>query len=136
MTENNNEYKKCDDTSDNEFHDAEDAETLEEKFSDALDLNDVNESELSEEELLANKEKSESLKQEGNILFKNAEYETAIEKYTEAIDICPKVNKNEKSILFGNRAAAHKHIGNQNTALEDCTQAIELNPNYVKAYAR
>lgn len=138
LIETNNEVKKGDDTSDNEFHDAEDAENqpLEEKFSDALDLTETNEPELSEEELLANTTKSECLKQEGNTFFKNADYEKAIEKYTEAIDICPKINKNDRSILYGNRAAAHKHIGNQQIAIDDCTQAIELNSNYVKAYAR
>lgn len=85
---------------------------------------------------MANTTKSECLKQEGNTLFKNADYEKAIEKYTEAIDICPKVNKNDRSILYGNRAAAHKHIANPQIAIDDCTQAIELNSNYVKAYAR
>ncbi|XP_055296549.1 tetratricopeptide repeat protein 1 isoform X2 [Sitodiplosis mosellana] len=137
-----------DDTSDNEFHDAEDndKEALEEKFSDALDLNEPIESEkepeeepepeLSEEELQANKEKAESLKQEGNSAFKNAEYEKSIDLYTEALAICPKKCTVERAILFNNRAAAHKHLGAQSVAIEDCTKAIENNPNYIKAYAR
>lgn len=140
--------QQLDDTSDNEFHDAEDIEkeTLDEKFSDALDLNESTESEpkpepepepvLSEEEIQANKEKAESLKQEGNILFKNAEYQKSIELYTEAITICPKKFTVERAILFSNRAAAHKHLGAQSVAIEDCTNAIENNPDYIKAYAR
>lgn len=136
--------QQLDDTSDNEFHDAEDVEKeiLEEKFSDALDLNESAETEpepepeLSEEESQANKEKAENLKQEGNTTFKNADYEKSIELYTEAIAICPKKFTIERAILFNNRAAAHKHLGAQSVAIEDCTKAIENNPDYVKAYAR
>lgn len=118
---------------------------FDEKFSDALDLNDpaeVNpepeepEPELTEEEKLANKEKAEQLKQDGNTCFKNADYDKSIEIYTEAIAICPKVFTVERSILFSNRAAAHKHLGEQAAAIADCSKSIELNPNYVKAYAR
>lgn len=136
---------QLDDTSDNEFLDAEDVvnQIIEEKFSDALDLNDGTpepepkpEPVLSEEEKQANKEKAEQLKQEGNASFKDADYEKSIELYTEAIAICPKDFSVERSILFSNRAAAHKHLGAQSTAIEDCTQSIELNPNYIKAYAR
>lgn len=140
--------QQLDDTSDNEFHDAEednDKETLEDKFSDALDLNEPAESEqvesepepeLSEEELQANKEKAESLKQEGNNIFKSGDYEKSIDLYTEAIFTCPKKFTVERAILFNNRAAAHKHLGAQTVAIEDCTKAIENNPNYIKAYAR
>lgn len=133
-----------DDTSDNEFHDAEDAanHVLEEKFSDALDLNESAEPEsepepeLTEEEKQANKEKAEQLKQDGNVCFKDADYEKSIEMYTEAIAICPKDFTVERSILFSNRAAAHKHLGAPDVAIEDCTKSIELNPSYIKAYAR
>lgn len=137
---------QLDDTSDNEFHDAEDVgnQILEEKFSDALDLDEAPtpepepepEPELSEEEKQANKEKAEQLKQDGNTSFKNADYEKSIELYTEAIAICPKDFSVERSILFSNRAAAHKHLGAQDVAIEDCTKSIELNANYMKAYSR
>lgn len=138
---------QLDDTSDGEFHDAEDSEEepLEEKFSDALDLNQSDrqshpepepETELSEEELQANKDKADNLKQDGNVSFKNANYEKSIDLYTEAIAICPKKFTIERAILFSNRAAAHKHLGAQTVAIEDCTHAIENNPNYIKAYAR
>lgn len=125
--------------SDNEFHDAEDIEkeTLEEKFSDALDLTtEETEPELTEEESQANKEKSENLKQQGNVAFKNADYDKSLECYSEALQICPKMYKNERAILYGNRAAAYKHIGERDTAIDDCTKAIELNSNYIKAYLR
>lgn len=94
------------------------------------------EPELSEEEAQANKEKSESLKQQGNVVFKDGDYEKSIEIYSEALQICPKIYKNERAILHSNRAAAYKHIGERDTAIDDCTKAIELNPNYIKAYSR
>lgn len=130
--------KHLDDTSDNEFHDAEDSEkeTLEEKFADALDLDEPIEPELSAEEKQANKENAETLKQNGNDYFKNADYEKAIELYSDAIAICPRSFTVERSILFSNRAAAHKHLGAPSAAIEDCSKSIELNPNYIKAYAR
>lgn len=130
----------ADDTAsdDNDFHDAEDSDgvVLEDKFSDALDLNAVPEPELSEEEMVANKLKSDTIKQNGNDVFKTGDYEKAIELYTEAIELCPKQYTNERSILFNNRAAAHKHLDAKNVAIDDCTQAIELNPEYVKAFLR
>lgn len=130
--------QQLDDTSDNEFHDAEEIvnEILEEKFSDALDLDEPVEPELTEDELQANKEQAESLKQEGNTSFKDADYEKSIDSYTEALAICPKKCTVERAILYNNRAAAHKHLGAQTVAIEDCTKAIENNPNYIKAYAR
>lgn len=123
---------------DYEFHDAEDSDAPipEDKFSDALDLNAVTEPELTEEEMVANKEKSDAIKQNGNDVFKNGDYEKAIELYTEAIELCPKRYTNERSILFNNRAAAHKHLDAKNVAIDDCSQAIELNPEYVKALSR
>lgn len=131
------------DTSDNEFHDAQDFvnQIIEETFSDCLDFSKSvpepkPEPELTEEEKLANKEKAEQLKLDGNASFKNVDYEKSIELYTEAIIICPKDFKVERSILFSNRAAAHKHLGAQDAAIEDCTKSIELNPMYIKAYAR
>lgn len=131
------EHQSKDDTSDIEFHDAEsDPIALEEKFADALDFNDNRDIELSEEELHANKEKSEALKSEGNAHFKNAEYTEAIDKYSEALEVCPHVHKSERAILFGNRAAAHKYLEHREEAINDCSQAIELNPDYLKAYAR
>lgn len=91
---------------------------------------------FTEEELQCNKDKSETLKNDGNVHFKAAEYKEAIDKYTEALDICPEVYANDRSILYSNRAAAHKYLESRDEAIQDCTKAIELNPNYLKAYIR
>lgn len=124
---------------------------IEEIFSDAISLDDkdnetstekeTDESqieviELSEEVLLENKEKAEELKKNGNEVFKSGDYEKAFELYSQAIDLCSDKFKTERAILFNNRAAAQKHLGSKEAAIQDCTQAIELNPSYIRAYIR
>lgn len=104
-------------------------------------------------------------KESGNSLFKKGEYELAREKYTEALRTCPLKYVEERAVLFANRGAAKlKEVNLErfvklfifniitwkclnysltflfqslNTeAIDDCTKAVELNPNYVKAYIR
>ncbi|XP_017856061.1 PREDICTED: tetratricopeptide repeat protein 1 [Drosophila arizonae] len=96
----------------------------------------LQEKELSVEQLAANKEKADKLKLEGNELFKNDEPERAIVVYTEALNICPSVNSKERAVLFCNRAAAKMKLEANKAAISDCTQAIELNPVYVRALLR
>lgn len=69
-------------------------------------------------------------------MFKDGDYEKSIEIYTDALNICPKICKNERAILYNNRAAAYKHVGERDTAIGDCTKAIELNPSYIRAFSR
>ena len=129
--------KSDDDKVNDEFHDAQELlsdSDLVEKFEDALSLD--TEEHLSEEELQANKEKSDALKQEGNQVFKSGEYAQSIVLYSKALDICPKQSSNERSILFGNRAAAHIQIDNKESAIEDCTKALQLNDKYIKVLFR
>ena len=42
----------------------------------------------------------------------------------------------DRAILLSNKAAANLKMGLQEKALENCSEAIELNPNYVKAILR
>ncbi|KAH8395548.1 hypothetical protein KR222_006330 [Zaprionus bogoriensis] len=94
------------------------------------------EKDLSPEALEANKEKAEKLKLEGNELFKAEQAERAVEIYTEALNICPSKNSKERAVLFGNRAAAKLKLGSVKLAIDDCTKAIELYPEYVRALLR
>lgn len=91
---------------------------------------------LSEDEKLANKEKSEEFKKEGNDFFKYMEYEKSIESYTSGLKICPFEFSNERSVLYANRGAAKIKLDFKAAAIEDCSKAIEFNPNYIKAYTR
>lgn len=114
---------------------AEDATKLPDDFIDEVLLKDreVNLSESEKEEL---KEEAEKLKNEGNELFKNESYTEAISKYTEGLRTCSLAYNKERSILYANRAAAKSKSLEKTSAIEDCTKAIELNPDYVKAYIR
>merc|ERR1719461_1795173 len=67
----------------------------------------------------------------GNNLFKVGEYEKAIEQYSLAIEIDP---KNER--LYSNRAAAYISLENWKAAIHDAETAIELNPDFAKAFTR
>lgn len=91
---------------------------------------------LSVEEKLANKEKSEDFKKEGNGFFKYMEYEKSIESYTSGLKICPVEYSNERSILYANRGAAKIKLDFKTAAIDDCSKAIEFNPNYIKAFTR
>lgn len=76
------------------------------------------------------------LKIEGNKEFSIENYAKSINLYTEALNICPISYKDDRSIFYCNRAAAKIKINYTETAIEDCSKAIELNPNYIKAYLR
>ncbi|XP_003490923.1 tetratricopeptide repeat protein 1 [Bombus impatiens] len=91
---------------------------------------------LSEDEKEILKAEAEKYKDKGNDLFKSEEYQEAISMYTQGLRTCPLAYSKERSILYANRAAAKLICLDRESAISDCTKAIELNPNYVKAYAR
>jgi len=68
---------------------------------------------------------SEQLKEQGNDAFKAAQFEKAIELYTEAIDACDK-NTNAIAIsCYNNRAACHQQLSNFSAVIRDCTHVLE-----------
>lgn len=94
------------------------------------------EKDLSEEETETRKLKAEELKKQGNEHFKIGEYEKSSEIYTSALRICPVSCATERSVLYGNRAAAKGKLNFKPAAIDDSTKAIEFNPNYLKALLR
>uniref|UniRef100_A0A182J2Z7 Uncharacterized protein n=1 Tax=Anopheles atroparvus TaxID=41427 RepID=A0A182J2Z7_ANOAO len=91
---------------------------------------------LSDEEKAENKTKADELKQRGNELFKQGEHCQSVDMYTKALRLCPLECKEDRAILYANRAAAKAKLDRKLTAIEDCTKAIEYNPNYLKALIR
>ncbi|XP_072119785.1 tetratricopeptide repeat protein 1 isoform X2 [Mobula birostris] len=91
---------------------------------------------LPEEEKKRRQSESLTLKEVGNEQFKKGEYPEAENSYTEALGICPACHQKDRSILYSNRAAARMKLGNKEDAISDCTKAIELNPNYIRAFLR
>lgn len=94
------------------------------------------EKDQTEEEREAAKTKADELKKEGNELFKNGDYLKSAEVYTTALRTCPVVCATERSVLYGNRAAAKQKLDLKPAAIDDCSKAIEFNPNYVKVILR
>ncbi|CAB1421735.1 unnamed protein product [Pleuronectes platessa] len=116
-----------------------DSEMMEEKsrdveFDDEY-LSEV-EKELTDEERESRRQQSLILKEKGNIQFKVRDYTAADVTYTEALVLCPVCFPGERSVLFSNRAAARLHLDLKEQAISDCTRAIELNPDYVRALLR
>ncbi|XP_041912672.1 tetratricopeptide repeat protein 4 [Alosa sapidissima] len=80
-------------------------------------------------------EKAQSLKAEGNEYFKEKNYKRAIVSYSEGL----KINCTDSElhvVLYTNRAAAHFHLGNMRSALNDAVSAKKLKPNHLKALLR
>ncbi|XP_012691280.1 tetratricopeptide repeat protein 1 [Clupea harengus] len=94
------------------------------------------EKDLTEEEKESRRKESVALKEKGNSQFKEGEHVEAEESYTAALHICPVSCSKERSILFSNRAAARSHQDKKEEAIKDCSKAIELNPDYVRALLR
>ena len=74
-------------------------------------------------------------KEEGNVAFKSGSYQEAYDIYSDALQIDP-YNKATNAKLYCNRGLAAQKLGKLKESIDDCTQAIELDENYVKAYQR
>lgn len=80
-------------------------------------------------------QKAEKLKLEGNSHFRLKEFQKAIEYYTEAIKISPS-NDNNKAIFYCNRATCFVHTQRYESAIADCTTALQIDPLFMKPLYR
>ena len=49
------------------------------------------------------------------------------------LETCPLTFKEDRAFLFANKAACFVKMGQKENAIEECSEAIELKPDYVKA---
>ena len=92
---------------------------------------DVDEQQTPENETDEQREqRALKLKAEGNKKYSAKNYREAIDLYSQAIDAFP------QAAFYGNRAAALIQSYKFKEALQDCLSAIELDPNFRKAYIR
>lgn len=98
-------------------------------FEKANDINPNN------EKIINIRMKAMMLKEKKEIadnLFKNKEFNKAIDFYTEALQIDLQ-NENINSKLYFNRALANSKIGMIQNSIADSTNTLKLSPNYLKA---
>ena len=91
---------------------------------------------LSEEVKLTRREDALSFKNKGNEQFKENHLDEAIQLYSEGLTVCPKCFSKDLAVLFGNRGACYVKLQDNNAAIEDCTSALEHDPNYMKVRLR
>ncbi|KIM22049.1 hypothetical protein M408DRAFT_29056 [Serendipita vermifera MAFF 305830] len=77
------------------------------------------------------KKAAESLKDKGNEAMKTKKYKTAIDFYSEALEIDP-----ENPVLLSNRAAAYISIQEYQLACDDAQAAVDADPTFTKAWGR
>uniref|UniRef100_A0A8C8BA60 Tetratricopeptide repeat protein 1 n=1 Tax=Otus sunia TaxID=257818 RepID=A0A8C8BA60_9STRI len=94
------------------------------------------EKDMPEEEKQKRRKESTTLKEKGNDQFKKGDYGEAEDSYTKALQICPACFQKDRAVLFSNRAAAKMKQDKTEAALSDCSKAVELNPNYIRALLR
>ncbi|KAI9887682.1 MAG: hypothetical protein M1823_000546 [Watsoniomyces obsoletus] len=76
-------------------------------------------------------EEAVALKQKGNKAFAEHDWPAAVDYYTKAINL-----HDQDPSFYCNRAQANIKLEAYGFAIADATRAIELDPNYVKAYYR
>ncbi|KAF2003318.1 hypothetical protein P154DRAFT_520268, partial [Amniculicola lignicola CBS 123094] len=77
------------------------------------------------------KVEAERLKGLGNEAMKKKEYQSAIEFYTQALDVVPL-----NPIYLSNRAAAYSALSKHEDAKNDAEMAVAADPKYSKAWSR
>lgn len=82
--------------------------------------------------------KAEILKGEGNDLFKQGQIEPAEEIYNKAIAACTNTEKDIqiKLACLANRAACYRQLYLPEKCIEDCSTALDIDPNHIKCLIR
>ena len=76
--------------------------------------------------------KAEEWKVEGNELFKSREYLEAFDNYKRAVSYCPDDKPESKAIYLNNKGMALIKLEKEEEAIEAFTESISFNENYLK----
>lgn len=77
------------------------------------------------------RQKADALKLEGNQAIANRDFELAVQKYTDALNLIP-----DNVVYLSNRAAAYSSLKQHEKAVADAEKATSLQPDYAKAWSR
>ncbi|NWU70846.1 TOM34 protein, partial [Pterocles burchelli] len=83
-----------------------------------------------ENQAAAGTERARTLKEEGNELVKKGNHKKAVEKYSESLKL------NQECATYTNRALCYLALKQYKEAVQDCTEALRLDPKNVKALYR
>mmetsp|Transcript_22657 Transcript_22657/g.49184 ORF Transcript_22657/g.49184 Transcript_22657/m.49184 type:complete len:544 (-) Transcript_22657:28-1659(-) len=75
-------------------------------------------------------------KEEADGAYKARRFENARDLYTEALELCPTDATAYKAKLYFNRGSANAGLRDHKEVVADCSEAIELDDEYLKAYMR
>uniref|UniRef100_A0A060TCW9 ARAD1D02838p n=1 Tax=Blastobotrys adeninivorans TaxID=409370 RepID=A0A060TCW9_BLAAD len=79
---------------------------------------------------------AQKIKEQGNTLFKDKEYQLAIECYERALTKFPVDSKEQLAMCYANIGACYFQLEQYQESVDSSTKAIELNPRYIKARLR
>lgn len=74
---------------------------------------------------------ADALKAEGNKAFAAKDFDTAIQKFTQAIALDP-----SNHVLYSNRSGAYASLKQYEKALEDANKTTEIKPDWAKGWGR
>ncbi|EOA34964.1 hypothetical protein CARUB_v10020050mg [Capsella rubella] len=74
---------------------------------------------------------ADEAKAKGNAAFSSGDFDSAVNHFTEAINLAP-----TNHVLFSNRSAAHASLHHYDEALSDAKKTVELKPDWGKGYSR
>ena len=60
----------------------------------------------------------------------------SLDKYTAGLRVCPLKFPSDRAVLYANRGQMKRVLGLNDHAVKNCTKAVELNPQYLKALLR
>ncbi|CAF3735363.1 unnamed protein product [Adineta steineri] len=81
------------------------------------------------------------LREQGNQAFKQGQFQEAIDRYTDALNILKdlqlsETNKNDLTKCYSNRSQCYINLGQYEDAIEDSTRALEYTPSDQKSLYR
>jgi len=97
---------------------------------------EVGDDALSEAELEQKRLEAAQYKLEGNALYLEGKTIEALDKYTAGLRVCPLKFPSDRAVLYANRGQMKRVLGLNDHAVKNCTKAVELNPQYLKALLR